>query len=67
MYRQGTAFKAGVCFLTFDAIKNSLSEKDGPLSLGQSMFAGMMAGAVESVMAVTPTERIKTAMFATFE
>jgi solute carrier family 25 citrate transporter 1 len=49
--------------MAFDAIKNSLSDDSGRLTFAQSMFAGMMAGATESVVAVTPTERLKTAMY----
>ncbi|KAH6632433.1 mitochondrial carrier domain-containing protein, partial [Chaetomium tenue] len=58
----GTALKAGVRFMSFDTIKNQLSDSSGHLTATQSLFAGMVAGAVESVAAVTPTERIKTAM-----
>ncbi|KAL4811445.1 mitochondrial carrier domain-containing protein [Aspergillus unguis] len=58
----GTAFKAGVRFLSFDTIKNQLSDADGSLSPGRGILAGMIAGMVESVVAVTPTERIKTAL-----
>lgn len=60
---QGTAFKAGVRFLTFDAIKNALSDDSGKLSASRGILAGMAAGCVESVVAVTPTERIKTALY----
>ena len=58
----GTAFKAGVRFLSFDAIRNRLVDERGVLSPGRGILAGMLAGAVESVAAVTPTERIKTAL-----
>jgi solute carrier family 25 (mitochondrial citrate transporter), member 1 len=58
----GTAFKASVRFLTYDSIKNQLASEDGSLSPMRGMVAGMAAGAVESVVAVTPTERIKTAL-----
>ncbi|KAK4143446.1 tricarboxylate transport protein, mitochondrial precursor [Dichotomopilus funicola] len=58
----GTALKAGVRFLSFDAIKAALSDNDGRLTVSRSILAGMFAGCVESVTAVTPTERIKTAM-----
>lgn len=58
----GTAFKAGVRFLSFDSIKSLLVDSDGKLSPGRGILAGMVAGAVESVVAVTPTERIKTAL-----
>lgn len=58
----GTACKAGVRFLTFDAIKNQLVDSNGRLSPGRGILAGMIAGAIESVAVVTPTERIKTAL-----
>ncbi|UPL02861.1 hypothetical protein LCI18_013795 [Fusarium solani-melongenae] len=58
----GTACKAGVRFLSFDAIKNQLVDSNGKLSPGYAILAGMTAGAVESVTVVTPTERIKTAL-----
>lgn len=49
-------------FLTFDSIKAQLADADGKLSTGRGIIAGMAAGAVESVVAITPTERIKTAL-----
>lgn len=58
----GTAMKAGVRFLAFDSIKKQLVDKDGKLSTSRGIVAGMAAGAVESLLAVTPTERIKTAL-----
>jgi solute carrier family 25 citrate transporter 1 len=58
----GTAFKAGVRFLSFDSIRNRLADEKGVLSPARGILAGMMAGVVESVVAVTPTERIKTAL-----
>lgn len=59
---QGTACKAGVRFLSFDTIKNLLVDSNGKLSPGDAILAGMIAGAIESVTVVTPTERIKTAL-----
>lgn len=58
----GTAFKASVRFLTFDSIKNLLADEEGKLSPMRGVAAGMAAGCVESIVAVTPTERIKTAL-----
>ncbi|KAF2761117.1 tricarboxylate transport protein, mitochondrial precursor [Pseudovirgaria hyperparasitica] len=58
----GTAFKAGVRFLGFDSIRNTLVDEKGKLSPMRGIFAGMVAGCVESVIAVTPTERVKTAL-----
>ncbi|OKO98829.1 hypothetical protein PENSUB_8746 [Penicillium subrubescens] len=60
--RKGTAGKAAVRFLSYDTIRNVLSDENGKLSAGGGLLAGMAAGAVESVLAVTPTERIKTAL-----
>lgn len=39
-----------------------LADSNGKLSPGRGILTGMVAGAVESVVAVTPTERIKTAL-----
>lgn len=58
----GTALKAGVRFLAFDSIKGQLIDENGKLSTSRGILAGMAAGAVESLLAVTPTERIKTAL-----
>jgi hypothetical protein len=60
---QGTAGKAAVRFVSYDTIRNFLSDEHGKLSAGGGLLAGMAAGAVESVLAVTPTERIKTALW----
>jgi solute carrier family 25 citrate transporter 1 len=58
----GTALKAGVRFLAFDTIKDMLADDKGRLSTSRAILAGMGAGAAESLLALTPTERIKTAM-----
>ncbi|KAH7063912.1 mitochondrial carrier domain-containing protein [Paraphoma chrysanthemicola] len=58
----GTAFKAGVRFLSYDSIRKHLADERGILSPARGMLAGMLAGVIESVVAVTPTERIKTAL-----
>lgn len=62
IFLQGTTFKAGVRFLSFDSIRNRLMDKDGRLTPGRGILAGMVAGCVESIVAVTPTERVKTAL-----
>lgn len=59
---QGTTFKAGVRFLSFDSIRNRLMNENGRLTPARGMLAGMVAGCVESVVAVTPTERVKIAL-----
>ncbi|ODQ80439.1 hypothetical protein BABINDRAFT_161378 [Babjeviella inositovora NRRL Y-12698] len=58
----GNTVKAGVRFLGFDAIKKLLADKDGKLSGPRGVLAGLGAGLLESVVAVTPFEAIKTAM-----
>ncbi|RMX84111.1 hypothetical protein D0869_04809 [Hortaea werneckii] len=58
----GTALKAGVRFLTFDTTQALLADENGKLTATRRVLAGMAAGAVESILAVTPTERIKTAL-----
>lgn len=58
----GTALKAGVRFLAFDSIKTLLVDENGRLSALRGVLAGMAAGATESAFAVTPTERVKTAL-----
>jgi solute carrier family 25 citrate transporter 1 len=52
-----------VRFLTFDAIKGTLVDSQGKLSTANGILAGVAAGSVESIVAVTPTERLKTALY----
>lgn len=59
----GSVAKDGVRFLSFDLIKNAFKDPEtGALSPLRNMLAGMSAGVVASIFAVTPTERIKTAL-----
>ncbi|KAF2442385.1 mitochondrial carrier [Karstenula rhodostoma CBS 690.94] len=59
----GSIAKDGVRFLFFDQIKHAFADKEtGTLSPGRNLLAGMTAGVVASITAVTPTERIKTAL-----
>ncbi|SCU89536.1 LANO_0D05336g1_1 [Lachancea nothofagi CBS 11611] len=59
----GNTAKAGVRFLGFDAIKNVLRDPvTGELSGPRGIVAGLGAGLLESVVAVTPFEAIKTAL-----
>lgn len=37
-------------------------DEKGRLTPARGILAGMIAGSVESVVAVTPTERVKTAL-----
>ncbi|ODV97698.1 hypothetical protein PACTADRAFT_47567 [Pachysolen tannophilus NRRL Y-2460] len=58
----GNTVKASVRFLGFDSIKRLLADKDGKLSGPRGVIAGLGAGLMESVIAVTPFEAIKTAL-----
>jgi solute carrier family 25 citrate transporter 1 len=59
----GSVGKDAVRFLSFDTVKNAFKDPEtGALTPGRNMLAGMTAGVVASVCAVTPTERIKTAL-----
>jgi solute carrier family 25 citrate transporter 1 len=60
---QGSIAKDGVRFLFFDQIKNAFADPEtGTLSPLRNLAAGMTAGVIASITAVTPTERIKTAL-----
>ncbi|KAJ2898637.1 hypothetical protein IWW38_001311 [Coemansia aciculifera] len=56
----GNAAKAGVRFLTYDAIKAQLRLADGSLTTPRMMLAGACAGMVEGLTVVAPSETIKT-------
>ncbi|KAL8807597.1 MAG: hypothetical protein Q9182_000581 [Xanthomendoza sp. 2 TL-2023] len=59
----GSIAKDGVRFLSFDAIKKSFADPEtGVMSPFRNLLAGMCTGVVASTFAVTPSERIKTAM-----
>jgi solute carrier family 25 (mitochondrial citrate transporter), member 1 len=59
----GSIGKDAVRFLSFDTVKNAFKDPEtGTLSPARNMLAGMSAGVVASIFAVTPTERIKTAL-----
>ncbi|CCE83557.1 Piso0_004136 [Millerozyma farinosa CBS 7064] len=58
----GNTVKASVRFLGFDSIKKLLADKDGKLSGPRGVLAGLGAGLLESVIAVTPFEAIKTGL-----
>lgn len=57
----GNITKAGVRFLGFDAIRNALRDERGQLSGPRGALAGLGAGVLESIVATTPGESIKTA------
>ncbi|KAH6712390.1 mitochondrial carrier domain-containing protein [Leptodontidium sp. MPI-SDFR-AT-0119] len=59
----GSVGKDAVRFLSFDTVKNYFrSPEDGTLTPTRSILAGMSAGVLASIFAVTPTERVKTAL-----
>ncbi|KAL2064263.1 hypothetical protein VTL71DRAFT_4757 [Oculimacula yallundae] len=59
----GSVGKDAVRFLSFDTVKNYFrTEPNSVLTPGQNMLAGMSAGVLASLCAVTPTERVKTAL-----
>jgi solute carrier family 25 citrate transporter 1 len=59
----GSVGKDAVRFLSFDTVKNAFKDPEtGTLTPGRNMLAGMSAGVLASILAVTPTERVKTAL-----
>lgn len=59
----GTIAKDAIRFMSFDSIKRAFADpQTGSLSPLRSLLAGMTAGVVASTFAVTPTERVKTAL-----
>ena len=63
LLHKGSIAKDGVRFFSFDIIKNAFKDPEtGTLTPLRNMLAGMNAGIVASIFAVTPTERIKTAL-----
>ncbi len=68
----GNSAKAGVRFLTYDTIQNLLRPKTTAtsgskekLDMGRSILAGFLAGSAEAMLAVTPSEAVKTRMIQT--
>lgn len=60
---QGSIAKDGIRFLSFDLIKASFADAEtGTSTPLRNLLAGMSSGVVASVFAVTPTERMKTAL-----
>ncbi|KAJ5219790.1 hypothetical protein N7468_008994 [Penicillium chermesinum] len=56
----GNSLKAGIRFVAFDAIKAALQDENGKISGPRTVVAGFGAGFMESLLAVTPFESIKT-------
>lgn len=59
----GTIAKDAIRFISFDTIKDQFKDPEtGTLSPMRNLAAGISSGIVASTFAVTPTERIKTAL-----
>ncbi|KAI5460360.1 mitochondrial carrier domain-containing protein [Mariannaea sp. PMI_226] len=58
----GNSAKAGIRFVAFDQYKRLLADENGKLSGPRTVLAGFGAGVTESLLAVTPTESIKTTL-----
>ncbi|KAK0736709.1 mitochondrial carrier domain-containing protein [Apiosordaria backusii] len=58
----GNSAKAGIRFVAFDQYKKLLADADGNVSGPRTVIAGFGAGVTESLLAVTPTESIKTTL-----
>ncbi|KAK4185673.1 mitochondrial carrier domain-containing protein [Podospora australis] len=58
----GNSLKAGIRFVAFDQYKTMLADADGKISGPRTVIAGFGAGVTESLLAVTPTESIKTTL-----
>ncbi|OLL22174.1 putative mitochondrial carrier [Neolecta irregularis DAH-3] len=58
----GNALKAGIRFVSFDKFKKLLSDADGKITGPRTALAGLGAGIMESTLAVTPFESIKTSL-----
>ncbi|KAK4098505.1 mitochondrial carrier [Parathielavia hyrcaniae] len=58
----GNSAKAGIRFVAFDQYKSLLADKDGKMTGPRTVLAGFGAGVTESLLAVTPTESIKTTL-----
>ncbi|PGH16095.1 hypothetical protein AJ80_05310 [Polytolypa hystricis UAMH7299] len=56
----GNSMKAGIRFVAFDKFKSMLQDENGKISGPRTVIAGFGAGFTESLLAVTPTESIKT-------
>ncbi|KAF8591715.1 mitochondrial carrier [Ramaria rubella] len=58
----GNGAKSAVRFSTYDHIKHLLADEQGKLTPGRNVLAGLGAGTCEAIIAVTPSETIKTKM-----
>lgn len=58
----GNSAKAGIRFVAFEQYKRLLADVDGKLTGPRTVLAGFGAGVTESLLAVTPTESVKTTL-----
>lgn len=58
----GTDNRAPPGFVAFDQYKKLLADHEGKISGPRTVIAGFGAGVTESLLAVTPTESIKTTL-----
>ncbi|KAI0206568.1 mitochondrial carrier [Astrocystis sublimbata] len=58
----GNSAKAAIRFMSFEQYKRLLADDQGRVSGPRNVIAGFGAGVTESLLAVTPTESIKTTL-----
>ncbi|KAK7757584.1 hypothetical protein SLS62_000599 [Diatrype stigma] len=58
----GNSAKAAIRFVSFEQYKRLLADSEGKVSGPRNVLAGFGAGVTESLLAVTPTESIKTTL-----
>ncbi|TGJ84871.1 hypothetical protein E0Z10_g3939 [Xylaria hypoxylon] len=58
----GNSAKAAIRFVSFEQYKRLLADENGRVSGPRNVLAGFGAGVTESLIAVTPTESIKTTL-----
>ena len=56
----GSIPKAGIRFGGVNFFKEKFRKEDGTLTAGRTLVAGMLSGALEATVAVTPAETLKT-------
>ncbi|KAI1848391.1 hypothetical protein JX265_008827 [Neoarthrinium moseri] len=58
----GNSAKAAIRFVSFEQYKRLLADENGKVTGPRNVIAGFFAGVTESLIAVTPTESIKTSL-----
>ncbi|KAI0474918.1 mitochondrial carrier [Xylariaceae sp. FL0804] len=58
----GNSAKAAIRFVSFEQYKRLLADAEGRVSGPRNVLAGFGAGVTESLLAVTPTESVKTTL-----